>query len=75
MATLILQDAKWETSRWQLPYLVQQRWEDRLCRLMGGKDSGWRMVKLLSAGRQREGKQWIREVVVEWRDIHRGMEG
>jgi hypothetical protein len=39
-------------------------------------DSGWRMVMVLSTGRQREEMEWIREgLVVMGRDIHRGIQG
>jgi hypothetical protein len=68
----ILQDAKWEASRCQLPYLVQQRRVDRIRRIIVEKDSGWRMVMLLRTGRQREEIPWIREGVERrWKYIHR----
>jgi hypothetical protein len=42
---------------------------------MGGRDSGWRMVMVLNTGRQREKMEWVREELVEWRDVHRGIQG
>ena len=75
MVIIVLQDGKWETSRWQLSYLVLFRLGETTSRLIGGRDSCWRMVMVLSTGRQREEKQWIREVVGIWRDIHRGIQG
>ncbi len=47
-----------------------------MCRLIGGRDSDRRMVMVLNTGRQREERQWIREVlVVRWKYVHRGREG
>ncbi len=63
MAIFVLQVGKWETSRWQLPYLVQFRLGDRTCILIEEEDSCWRIVMVLNTGRQREETQWVREVV------------